>query len=212
MIYSILLFIHISGGSLALIGAFGAVSTKVFDIRHKWHQLSGRLFFAGMTLVFLTTLPMTLIRPNLFLFLIGIFSFYLAWTGWRKAVNRSGIPGKEDYAAVLIMGATGVAMLGWGGWIVNAGDGNGITLIVFGGIGSTLAISEFRQFRKGPLKGAARIRAHLSSMMAATIAAVTAFLVVNVDTDPVWVAWLLPTVVITPVIIWMNRWLLPKRT
>jgi len=209
MVYTILLIIHIVGGSLALLSAAGAVSTKIFDISHTWHVRSGRLFFIGMTMVFLTTLPMTLIRPNLFLFLIGIFSFYLAWTGWRRAKNRSGIPGKQDVAAVIIMGATGLVMLGWGGWLIYSGDGNGITLMVFGGIGGLLSFREFRQFRKGPVKGKARIRAHLVSMMAATIAAVTAFLVVNVETDPVWVAWLLPTVIITPIIFWMSRKMLP---
>lgn len=211
MVYSVLLFIHIAAGSLALAGAAGAISTKVFDVKHKWHLLSGRIFFGGMALVFLTTLPMTLIRPNLFLFLIGIFSFYLAWSGWRKAVNRSGVPGFPEYAAVIIMGLTGLVMLGWGGKLIYTADGNGITLIVFGGIGSSLSFSDFLQFRKGPLKGIARIRGHLVSMIAATIAALTAFLVVNIETDPVWIAWLLPTVIITPLIVWMSRRLLPKR-
>jgi hypothetical protein len=211
MVYTILLIIHISGGSLALLSAVGAISTKIFDIGHIWHVWSGRLFFIGMTLVFLTTVPMTLLKPNLFLFLIGIFSFYLAWTGWRKAVNRPGVPQKQDYAGVIIMGATGMVMIGWGGWLIAAGEGNGITLMVFGGIGGFLSISEFKQFRRGQLKGKERIRAHLVSMMAATIAAVTAFLVVNVETDPVWIAWLLPTIIITPLIVWMSRWLLPKR-
>lgn len=67
MIYTILLILHITGGSFALIGELGAVTTKVCNVRHKWHLLSGRHFFPGMTVVFLTTLPMTLIKPNLFL-------------------------------------------------------------------------------------------------------------------------------------------------
>jgi len=211
MIYTTLLFIHITAGSAALLGAAGAVTTKVFNSKHKWHVLSGRIFFTGMVLVFLTTLPMTIIRPNLFLFLIGIFSFYLAWTGWRRAVNRSGNAATADYLAVLVMGVTGVVMLIWGGWLSYTGDGNGVTLLVFGGIGSFLSLQEVRGFRKGPLKGEARIRAHLISMMAATIAAITAFLVVNIETDPAWVAWLLPTVIITPIIVLMSRVLLPKR-
>lgn len=211
MVYTALLIIHISGGSLALLSAVGAISTKIFDIGHVWHVRSGRLFFIGMTLVFLTTVPMTFLKPNLFLFLIGIFSFYLAWSGWRKAVNRGGAPQKQDFAGVIIMGATGLVMLGWGGWLLNLGDGNGVTLMVFGGIGGLLSFKELKQFRNGPLKGKARIRAHLVSMMAATIAAVTAFLVVNIETEPVWIAWLLPTIIITPLIIWLSRWLLPKR-
>lgn len=143
--------------------------------------------------------------------MIGIFSFYLAWVGWRKAKNRSGIPGNQDFAAVIIIGVMGLVMLGWGGWLTQLGDGNGITLLVIGSVGCWLAFQEFRQFRNGPLKGKSRIRAHFVSMMAATIAAVTAFLVVNVETDPVRIAWLLPTVIITPLIVWLSRRLLPKR-
>lgn len=211
MIYTILLIIHIAAGGAALLGAAGAVTTKVFNSKHKWHVLSGRIFFTGMVLIFLTSLPMTILRPNLFLFLIGIFSFYLAFNGWRRAVNRSGIAGTVDFIAVLVMGVTGAIMLFWGGWLSFAGNGNGFTLMVFGGIGSFLSIQDIRGFRKGPIKGKVRIRAHVASMMAATIAATTAFLVVNIETDPVWIAWLLPTVILTPAIIWMRRKLVPKR-
>ncbi|WP_340104867.1 hypothetical protein [Rhodohalobacter sp. 8-1] len=153
MIFTTLLIIHITSGSLALLGALGVASTKIFDVRHKWHLNAGRLFFSGMTLVFVTTLPMTLIKPNLFLFLIGIFSFYLAWTGWRKALNRSGVPCNQDFAAAIIMGVTGLVMVGWGGWSTQSGDGNGITLMVFG---ASVAGSHFKNFassEKGRLKG-----------------------------------------------------------
>ena len=41
---------------------------------------------------------------------------------------------------------------------------------------------------------------HLTMMLAGLIATVTAFLVVNFTFDPVFVLWLAPTVLITPVI------------
>ena len=41
-------------------------------------------------------------------------------------------------------------------------------------------------------------------MMAGTIATVTAVMVVNVSMNPVWLPWLLPTIVITPLIVWWN--------
>jgi hypothetical protein len=46
----------------------------------------------------------------------------------------------------------------------------------------------------------ARIAAHLGRMLGGTIAAVTAFTVVNVRIEPAFVVWLAPTVVLTPVI------------
>ena len=50
-----------------------------------------------------------------------------------------------------------------------------------------------------------RIAKHLTNMMGGTIAVVTAVLVVNPPTDPEWVWWILPTVLITPVITWWNK-------
>jgi len=205
MIYSTLLVIHIIAGFTAIFGAAGAITTKTLIPNHSWHICFGRAFFYGMVLVFLTTLPMTIIRPNLFLLLIGIFSIYLAWSGWRMAVNRTGIAKGRDLMAILIMACAAFMMIGWGGFLVFTGDGNGITLIVFGAIGSIFSISDFRQYTLGPVKGKERISAHLSAMMGATIAAVTAFLVVNVQTDPVWIAWIAPTVVITPFIVYQNQ-------
>lgn len=205
MIYSTLLAIHIVAGFTALAGAAGAISTKTVVPSHTWHVRFGRFFFYGMLLVFLTTLPMAVIRPNIFLLLIGIFSFYLAWSGWRMAVNRSGKPQTADYAGTIIMGSAAILMIGLGSWVMATGNGNGVILIIFGAIGGGFTLKDVSQYRKGPVKGKDRISAHLTAMMGATIAAVTAFLVVNIQTDPAWIAWIAPTVVITPFIFYLNR-------
>jgi len=42
-------------------------------------------------------------------------------------------------------------------------------------------------------------------MMDGTIAVITAVLVVNVDIEPVWIWWVLPTALIVPFIVWWNR-------
>jgi hypothetical protein len=191
MIYTALLTIHIIAGTCSLIGAGVAIFTKVFDGNHNWHLYGGRTFFFGMVIVFLTIVPMTLIKPNLFLLLIGIFSFYLAFTGWRMARNRIGTARPVDFAGMLLMALTATGMIIWGGKLLWSGDGNGVTLAAFGGIGGALAMREIHTYTKGPLRGKKRIGGHVSSM----IAAVTAFLVTNVQTDPVWIAWLAPTIV-----------------
>jgi hypothetical protein len=53
--------------------------------------------------------------------------------------------------------------------------------------------------------GKERIVRHLTNMMGGTIAVVTAVLVVNVDVEPVWIWWVLPTALITPIILWWSR-------
>ncbi len=55
-----------------------------------------------------------------------------------------------------------------------------------------------------PRAGKMRIQRHLSNMLAGTIATFTTVPVVNVDFNPVWVPWILPTVIMSPLITWWN--------
>ena len=41
-------------------------------------------------------------------------------------------------------------------------------------------------------------------MLAGTVAVVTAVLVVNVNIEPQWLPWILPTIILVPVISWWN--------
>ena len=63
-----------------------------------------------MVLIFLTAIPMSIINSNVFLFLIAIFSFYLAFSGMRFARNRSGVPTRIDLIAVNFMFLSGAGM------------------------------------------------------------------------------------------------------
>ena len=42
-------------------------------------------------------------------------------------------------------------------------------------------------------------------IIAGTIAVITAVLVTNIYIEPVFILWILPTIVITPIIFWWNR-------
>ena len=198
----ILLPIHIASGSIALFSAVLAISTEKGK---KFHVLSGKSYFWGMVLIFLTAIPMSIINSNVFLFLIAIFSFYLAFSGMRFARNRSGVPTRVDLIAVNFMFLSGAGM-----WILAIiffinNDSQFITLIVFGFLALSLGYGDFRTFKNETAKGKERIAKHLTNMLGGTIAVVTAVLVVNPPTDPEWVWWILPTFLITPLIFWWNN-------
>ena len=93
----ILLTIHILAGTIALLCATLAVLSKKGK---RLHILSGRTYFWGMATIFLTAIPMSIISSNIFLFLIAIFSFYLAFAGMRFARNRKGVATILDWIAV----------------------------------------------------------------------------------------------------------------
>ena len=130
--YDILLPIHIAAGFCSLLAAFGAIFTAKGQT---WHVRSGRVFFWGMVIIFVTALPMTLLRPNLFLFLVAIFSFHQALTGWRTARNRTGRPAWIDWAAAGVMTAAGAGMLVFGAVLLVSGETLGLVLLAFGGLG-----------------------------------------------------------------------------
>ena len=198
----ILLSIHILAGSVALVSAALALSTEKGK---KFHVLIGKAYFWSMVIIFLTALPMSIITGNVSLFLIAIFSFYLAFSGVRFAKNRTGVPTRVDLIAVNFMLLSGIGM-----WILAIiffidNDSQFITLIVFGFLALFLGYGDFQTFKNQTAIGKERIAKHLTNMMGATIAVVTAVLVVNPPTNPEWVWWILPTVLITPVIFWWNK-------
>ena len=198
----ILLLTHIASGSIALFSAALALCTEKGK---KFHVLSGKSYFWAMVLIFLTAIPMSIINSNVFLFLIAIFSFYLAFSGMRFARNRSGVPTRVDLISVNFMFLSGAGM-----WILALiffinNDSQFITLIVFGFLALSLGYGDFRTFKNETAKGKERIAKHLTNMMGGTIAVVTAVLVVNPPTDPEWVWWILPTFLITPLIFRWNK-------
>ena len=206
MIALIILVIHIAAGSVALLTAFVALVTAKGGVIH---IRAGRVYAIGMTLIFLTAIPLAILGASIFLLLIAVFSFYLVFAGWRFARNRSRRPQPVDWIAAAIMGLTGVGMWGYAAVLALSGAGNWITLVAFGFIAVALSVADglfFNQGRPGKRRPAPhlRIQRHLTNMMAGTISTITAVMVVNVSMNPVWVPWLLPTIVITPLIIWWN--------
>lgn len=196
------LFLHIVAGTTALLAAGAALGCAKGSA---WHRRAGLTFVAAMLAVTLTTFVLVALRPNLFLFVIGVFSFYLVLTGWRAGAQRDGRPRWFDHLAGAAMALTGAAMLGTGAWrLFLIGGAEPVILLVFGSIGVTLALSDWRDWREGPIIGRARIARHLTRMLAGTTATITAAVVVNVSFLPPLVVWLGPTALITPVIFWWN--------
>jgi len=78
------------------------------------------------------------------LFLVAIFSFYLAFAGMRFAKNRKGIPTKLDWIAVGLMVASGVGMLSLSLVYFVNGNSQYIVLLVFGLLAVLLGGGDYR--------------------------------------------------------------------
>ena len=209
----ILLTCHVAAGTVSLICAFIAISVKK---GRKVHNLVGRIYFIAMMGVALTSVPVAIIRPNAMLFLVALFSSYMAYVGWRFG-RQSRLKTETKPIVEWAMVVVAVVMVGYGFFSVMTGTPMGWVVVAFGGIGLQFAITDLK-VAKIKLDFANRMAAHLQHMLGGTIATVTAVLVQQVVTrmeagNPWAVAvWLAPTVVITPMIaVWSRKVLTTKK-
>jgi hypothetical protein len=209
LIFIILLSIHIACGFSSLFSAFGAIFSPKGQPKHRFF---GTCFFYGMTGIFITAIPLSLIKSNLFLFLIAIFSYYLAFSGWRYAKNRGGFPMKLDWVVSIIMLSASLAMIGFSIYQFDIHQFQTIVLLVFGSTGSIFSISDLKTYRNHSATSKQRIIKHFSAMLGATIATVTAFSVTNIPLKPQIILWLGPTIVFTPIIIWWKHKVLASKS
>jgi uncharacterized membrane protein len=214
LITRLLLTLHVASGVVALISALIAISAKKGRRVHNW---AGRIYFGAMLSVAITAIPVAIIRPNAMLFMLALFSTYMAYVGWRfgreARLNTEGRPIVER-----LMVLVGSGMVAWGFLEVVSGEPMGWAQVAFGGIALQMAIQDLR-VKRLKLEFANRIAAHLQHMLGGTIATVTAVLVQQVvsrmETGDPWAVavWLAPTIVINPLIfVWSRKVLTSNKT
>ncbi len=200
-IFKVTLIIHILFGSVALFVAPAAMMTGKGGA---WHRRWGKVFFWAITGVAITAVVLSVIRSGLFFLLVAVFSFYLALTGYRILYRKTAEQraGKVDWTAAtaMILGSLGLIAHGVYGMLTS---NFGVVAIVFGVIGLWLAASDVREFLHHPADKMAWWYSHMTRMIAAYIATVTAFSVVNMKFLPQVTRWLWPTVIGTAgIVIW----------
>jgi hypothetical protein len=200
-IFNAVLIIHILFGSVALFVAPAAMATSKGGL---WHRRWGKLFFWAITGVAITAIVMSLIQSGLFFLLVALFSFYLAFTGYRVLYRKTAQQraSQGDWIAVSAMLAGSVALLAYGAYLMLTSS-FGMVALVFGALGLLFAIRDIYEFRHHPVDKQAWWYSHMTRMLAAYIATVTAFSVVNFRFLPPLTRWLWATVVGTAgIVIW----------
>ncbi len=204
----LLVGLHVLAGSVAVLGMLWALFSKKGG---PWHKKGGRAYTFGMAASLLMATIVSVLTSNIFLLLIALFSSYLVYTGWRLVVARDGVGNGFDHNLSILMMAVAFTMVVYGFYMLFIqGESLGIALIVFGFFAGTPALQDFKRATVWP-KGKERILLHLGRMGGACIATVTAVFVVNVGTNPAFIAWLLPSLLGTPLIAyWTKRTLAGK--
>jgi hypothetical protein len=192
----IALIIHITAGLSALVCGLIALLLRKGSPKHK---LNGNIFFYSMIGVAITALFISAFKSNDFLFYIGLFSLFMTLSGKRAIQNKTSVPYKIDILILLLGLGTGIWMLA---------EAN-IVLRVFGALSLLLALGDFdvyyKVYRKVAIPANTWLIRHIKHMVGSYISTATAFLLVNIQFDPFWIIWLIPTAFGTPVIIYWIR-------
>lgn len=193
--FTIGLTLHIACGFTALFTGLWALLVRPGGLTHR---RVGAAFSWAMLGVVLSALLLALIRPNPFLFAVGVFSGVMVATGLRalrlKALHRGQRPARLDWALLTLAIMAGVALFAQGvlGYQHSA-DPMALVSAVFGLVLLGQSVGDFRRFTRPSPYALQWLQVHIGRMMGAFIATVTAFSAVNLTFLPTVVQWLWPT-------------------
>ena len=198
-----LLAVHITSGFGAFLLAPVALGTAKGGRAHKrW----GMVYLWCMGGIAATALPMALYRPVLFLALVAIFSFYVAFAAWRvlklKDLVRGGSAQPIDWLAAGLAFAAGAALALLAYLRPAAVQHMGVVAVVFGLLSMRTAGTNMWSFVRKPSEKMFWWYSHLNGFIGSYIAAWTAFSVVTLPQifgNHLWL-WLWPTAIGVPAI------------
>ena len=190
-----MLTLHISAGFAALFVAPGAMVTHKGG---RWHRRWGKVFFWAITVVAASAVFLASAGDDPFLFLVAVFSFYLAFSGYRILYRKH--PQVSKRASVLDWMVTVGTLLAsftltlYGAVQLYTDSTFGAVAIAFGTLGCAFSGRDLKQMIQPPQEKQWWF-VHMGNMLGAYIATVTAFSAVNFDFLPPLVRWLWPTVI-----------------
>jgi uncharacterized membrane protein len=207
-----ILYVHIAGGSAALLSMFIPMLTRKGGLAHR---RSGWVFVGGMTIVSVTALALSASRYffdprpeaksfSLFLFYIAILTGTGVSSGIRALRTKDRTVARTyawDIGIAALLTLTAVAMAVYG---IVAGK---VLFAAFSVIGLVNGIQGLIYWLRPPTHRMHWWFQHMSSMFGSCIAATTAFLVVNAPQAGLprtsMIVWFAPALIGSPVIaIW----------
>ncbi len=203
---TLLVVTHVAMGVTALLVAPVAMVVRKGG---KAHRRWGWVFFWAMLVIFVTALALLAYRPNVFLFIISILSFYAVFSGTRSLRRKRPQRGQKatplDWFGAAVALVAGAAFVLWGVLPLlglTAGEfpvSFSILGIVFGYFLAQMAVVDLRSFVTPSQDRNWWWYYHMDRMLSGYLAAVTAFMVQNVG--PLlpggleWTVWVAPGVI-----------------
>lgn len=210
----ILIISHVIAGIASLL--IGLASAFIGKKGGKLHRQLGKIFFWCMFWIFVSALLIiSFVKFNAFLMVLAVFSFYMAFSGYRVLkIKRTMKVELIDWAAAIVTVIFGLIMVGMGiNYLANSEFSSvlGYLCLFFGFFTAKTGWKNYSAFKK--LAEAEKMWwwfAHMSSMSGSLIAAITAFLVQNgrifgLPSEFGWALWVLPAIVGVPFLTYSAR-------
>jgi uncharacterized membrane protein len=187
--YSLILALHIAGGTSALLSG-------PFTLLTRWqsrsHKIASWVHFIAMTATCVSGFAMSLILEIPFLAVIAIFSYYSTFTGFRSFTAKVMKPTIGDGIAIILGIPAAFYMFSTGETI----------LAVFGSFFALGLIVDTSWILLRKPMNEVEHRVHFVNRFGGSyIATITAFLVVNYShIEPMWIWWLAPSAIGSPLL------------
>jgi hypothetical protein len=202
--------VHVLAGFIALVVApLAMFASKGGD----WHRRWGKLFVWAMAFVVVTAIVLGIMTENFLMAMVAVFSFHMVASGYRslylKKLHEGQKPQKAD---MLIQGTAAVINGGLFLWAISLmmlgfKFQKVIIFFVFGAIGLLMVFSNFHRFYKRSHDKQEWLYGHMTGFLGGYIATVSAFSAVTLDMiQPVWLQWLWPTIIGSPLIAYWVRY------
>ncbi len=204
--FKIILIIHVVFGGIGLLAGTINIIRKKGD---KPHLIVGKVFLFAMIINAFAGFTLSILHDNIFLLIVAVFSFYMVCTGQRilslKNLLKNQKPATIDYFLTYGMLLFGVGFMLKGVYLLINHINFGIVCLVLGSISILMVRTDLKLFKGNTNKKNYWLLVHLQRMIGAYIAAVTAFIVTNDKYNLGIIGWLLPTVILVPLIVKWSR-------
>lgn len=199
----ILLIIHIATGTMAFLLAPMVLAVAKGGKQHKrW----GKVYLWSMGAVAATAMPMAFFFPVRFLALVAVFSFYLAFAGYRvlrlRDLPRGGRAAPIDWVAAMVTLVASAGLAWLSAFRPRTIEVLPLVGVIFGFIGMSAAGRQIISFVHKPKEKMFWWYGHLGNFIGSYIAAWSAFSVVTLGRilgNSVYV-WLWPSLIGVPAI------------
>lgn len=200
MLYCILL-LHVLSGTMALVLGSVVIALKKGTLIHR---RIGNLFWWALAISVAASVPIAYLHQRAFLLLIAQFTVYLLLTGRFVLLPQGFLVKRSWWVLWSSMAIVMLFLTGWGGVLLYHGNNFGWVMLGFGVLSYLFVVQDYHWLTTKSKKVHPHAR-HLQRMIGAYITALTAFLVVNNNLLPSVIIWLLPTILLLPIILRWSR-------